>query len=393
MSFQSDALSWLTVVRNRQHLGDDLMNMNHNDICLIKPTPNRWLINEKFDETFNGHHGSEKFASSLSTSAATTFRANNSNLTGMIQDEDRDKETAELMSERERRRNYKWKTLILQRAPPTNPCESVPVMAFGFDSIDTRNFQSNIAQMFGGHGKGASSKFRTNNNNNKTSSSTNVNNSNNNNAAKQAFANVEQKQQNILNNNNANAATTSSAGSGSGLFRISDEGICVAHGLKTVAELDYIIHQLQNNNTQRNIITALDVSNSKAFQQFDQKMAGPLMKKFLPLAFFRDDCPWLRISSLIADNCDLHDFDADFISDAIREPTCSLERISVKNNIVTEKGAERFKKAVKYNNRIVQIELNGNPCTQKQSEKTKQIFVQMEERLAVNRKKAMASGR
>ncbi len=379
MSYQSDAISWLTVVRNRQHIGDDDIGSSNNAACLIKPTPNRWLMNN--NEILENADGNNNIENANHRMTNTSFRAGNSAMmlsTSFVRDDERDKETAELMSERERRRSYKWKTLLLQRAPPQNPCETVSSMAFGFDGIDTKSFQSNITQMF---------RVKRNNNNNNSKTQIQQNNSA---AAKQAFSNVEQRQQNILSNNvnNTNSTNSNNNNSASGLFRLSDDGTCIAHGLKTAAEIDYVVHQLQNNNAQRSHVTLLDVSNGKAVQQFQVAAAGPLMKKFLPLCFTRDDCAWLNITVLIADNCDLHDFDADLIGDAIREPSCALERISLRNNVITEKGADRLKKAVKYNSRILHVELGGNAALQKPaSEKTRQILAQLEERLELNRRK------
>lgn len=376
MTFHSDALSWLTSVRNRQSVGDDadFSSDPQGENYIIKPTPNRWMIKSSSAATNNNTNSSTSLnehieyyrgvpATSSTNVAAAAYNNNKSNDDELV-------ETLEMMRERQRRRAVPLKTLLLRNAPPRNPSEPVPTMAFGFDAIDTKAFTSSIAQMY--------QKNQYNNNSR---------------VAKQALNNVANSHPKPSSNISQNPnASSSNVVSNSTTLRLSDDGICVAQGIKTVAEIDFLVHQLkqqQQSSKTVTTVTSLDVSNSGAVQTYSDETEGPLLRKILPLVVMSDNFSWLRISVLIADKCQLHDYDADHLARCIREPGCTLEKVSIKNNIITEEGADRLKKAIKYNSRIMYVELAGNPCTQKPNEKTKQILNQLNERLAANQKKKM----
>ena len=94
------------------------------------------------------------------------------------------------------------------------------------------------------------------------------------------------------------------------------------------------------------------------------------------------------IKDLIADNCDLTDADCIGLAAVMRMTydsriCCALERLSLRNNKITNVGANALKKAVKYCKTICEIRLEGNSDISDFD-----ILRTMEDRLAENRKNA-----
>jgi hypothetical protein len=358
-SFHADALAWLTHVRNQQHIGATDGSAGSLDAdstsMLLRPTANRWLMPVVRE-----------------TAAAPAA------------DDERTAETAELLRERERRRAVPLKTLLLRHAPAARPPATVSSQSFGFDAIDSRFFASHVAQL---HTRRATALAQAR-------------------SALSAVADAPGTSAATLGRTSAaNPSAAGASGVSSGSFgsgaagapaggasqrmRLGDDGACVAQSLKTLAEVDFLVHQLKQPQTVA--VTSLDVSGSAAVQTYDES-EGPLMRKVTPLVFFREELPWLRVVVLVADGAKLHDYDADFLGRALREPACALEKLSLRSNLITEDGADRLKKAVKYNARIMHIELAGNPCTQKPTERGRVILAHLDERLAANRRKKLFGG-
>jgi hypothetical protein len=93
------------------------------------------------------------------------------------------------------------------------------------------------------------------------------------------------------------------------------------------------------------------------------------------------------VRELVADNCDLSDHDAKGIAAILQAPPttdeqekCVLEVLSLRNNWITNIGANALKKAVKYNKNICEIRLEGN-----RDISDFDILRTLEKRLAANR--------
>jgi hypothetical protein len=98
-----------------------------------------------------------------------------------------------------------------------------------------------------------------------------------------------------------------------------------------------------------------------------------------------------QIKELVADNCDLNDGDAQGIAAVLRmvsennKSPSYLEVLSLRNNLITNAGADALKKAVKYNRTICELRLDGN-----RDISDFDILRTMEKRLAENRTKRVA---
>lgn len=368
--FQNDALMWLTHVRGADRtFAAGVSRQERQDLFFGGPdsSTNRWL----------------------SSAARADFAP------PPVDDGERDAESLELVGERNRRRALPLKNLLLRSAPPAPaPSAAPPSMAIGFDAIDTRAFALSVANMgakaaaaaagvrrssFSGS-KGARPTQQQQQQQPLDSYATSA-------AAHQRnLGQAQQALQTVQEQSDLSAASTRRAAESSGGISLGEDGSCTAlGGLRTVAAIDYLVKRLTVQRLDI-VVTSIHVSQSSAVQTYHEQ-EGPLVHRIVPLTFLRDELPWLRCTVLIAENCALHDYDADFIARALREPSCLLERVSLRNNLITEDGVDRLKKAVKHNVRIQSIELAGNPATQKPSEKGRGILALLDERLAANRRK------
>ncbi|EPY32995.1 hypothetical protein STCU_02541 [Strigomonas culicis] len=69
-----------------------------------------------------------------------------------------------------------------------------------------------------------------------------------------------------------------------------------------------------------------------------------------------------RVTELICQSARLTDHDAAALALILGETTCCLERVDMSRNLVTDKGADRIRKALKRNTLVVSFVLSGNPA-------------------------------